>query len=66
MKEYSMEGGKVNMCKGLRDWLEEEVSQGKAEGIIKTARKYNATDEEIIEQLMAELDMDMDTAKKYL
>lgn len=32
MKEYAMEGGKMNMCKGLRDWLEEEVASGKAEG----------------------------------
>ena len=62
MKEYSIEGGKVNMCKGLRDWLEEE----KAEGIVKTARKFHATDEEIIKQLVEELDIDDEVAKQYL
>lgn len=70
MKEYSMEGGKVNMCKGLRDWLADEVAEGKAEGkaegIVKTARKYHAKDEEIIEQLMEELGVDEETAKQYL
>lgn len=62
MKEYLMEGGKVNMCKGLRDWLTEE----KAEGIVKTARKYHATDEEIMKQLMEELGIDYEVAKQYL
>ena len=62
MKEYSMEGGKVNMCKGLRDWLEEE----KAEGIVKTARKFHATDEEILKQLVEELGIDNEVAKQYL
>lgn len=66
MKEYSMEGGKVNMCKGLRDWLADEVAEGKAEGIVKTARRYHAKDSEIIEQLMEELNMDEETAKRYL
>lgn len=66
VKEYSMEGGKVNMCKGLRDWLDEEVAEGKAAGIVKTARRYHAKDEEIIEQLMEELGVDEEIAKQYL
>lgn len=42
------------------------LNQGRAEGIIKTARKYHASDEEILEQLMQELSIEECKAKEYL
>ena len=51
-KEYHMKEGKVNMCRAIREMLEDERAEGRAEGnasgIIKTARRYHASDEEII------------------
>lgn len=42
------------------------LNTGKAEGIVKTARKYNASDKEIIMQLMTELSVDESEAREYL
>ena len=42
------------------------LNTGKAEGIVKTARKYNASDKEIIMQLMTELSVDEGEAREYL
>ena len=35
-------------------------------GIIKTDRKYGASDKEIVEQLMEELQVDREMAEEYL
>ena len=32
MKQRYEKEGRVNMCQGLRDWLDEERAEGKAEG----------------------------------
>ena len=32
MKPKYEKGGKVNMCQGLREWMEDERAEGKAEG----------------------------------
>lgn len=48
IKKVYVEEGKIDMCKGLQSWMEREKTEGRAEGraegIVKTARKYNATD----------------------
>ena len=74
IKEKYEEGGRINMCEGLRGWMEDERAQGRAEGynaghalgIVQMARKYHASDEEIILQLMDALKIDEDHAKEYL
>ena len=53
----------------LKDEREEGRAEGRAEGIravIKTARKYHASDEEIIEQLVMEFAITEDQAKDYI
>lgn len=50
--------GKVNMCKGLRDWIEEERQEGKKEGreegvvaLVNTCKSLNASREITIQKL---------------
>ena len=66
IKEKYEEGGRINMCEGLRGWMEDERAQGRAFGIVQMARKYHASDEEIILQLMDSLKIDEEHAKEYL
>lgn len=73
-KEYYIEEGKMNMCTAIKEMIEDGRAEGRlegklegsAEGIIKTARKYGASDTEIIAQLMEELAIDVKKAKEYL
>lgn len=69
-EEYRDMKGRMNMCTAIREMMEDSKSEGRLEGrlegiriMIKTARKYEASDEEIIEQLMTELKMSEDDAK---
>lgn len=68
--EYKDVEGRMNMCTAIREMMEDSKSEGRLEGrlegMIKTARKYNASDEEIVEQLMAELKISEEEARKYL
>lgn len=61
MKEYSMEGGKVNMCKGLRDWLAEELAEGtakeKVEDILDFLEDIGTVSEELQNRIKSERDM---------
>ena len=57
------------MCTAIRELMEDSKAEGRMEVIgvmIKTARKYHASDEEIIEQLMTELSVSEDEARGYL
>ncbi len=49
--------------KHIRLEREDAFEEGRAEGIVRTARKYNASEEEIIKQLMEELSIDEARAK---
>ena len=40
--------------------------EGRIDGIISTARRYHASEEDIIEQLMEEFDIDKEKAWEYL
>lgn len=54
------------MCTAIREMMEDSRTEGMLEGIrvmIKTARKYHASDEEIMEQLMTELAISKDDAR---
>lgn len=71
--EYKDVEGRMNMCTAIREMMEDSKSEGRMEGrmevigvMIKTARKYHASDEEIIEQLMTELSVSEDEAREYL
>lgn len=41
-KEKHKKGGKVNMCQGLREWIEDERNEGKAEGRMEGKIEGNA------------------------
>ena len=78
VKEQYRKAGKVDMCKAIKEMIEDGKSEGKnegriegrnegrIEGIIRTARRYHASDSEIIEQLMEELAMDEKQARECL
>ena len=57
-----LKGGISSMCNVGRGLVEEGLQRG----IIKTARKYGASDKEIVEQLMEELQVDREMAEEYL
>ena len=61
-KKYYTKEGKVDMCKGLQDWMLAE----KVEGIIKTARKFQISEQQLLEHLMQELHIDEAKAKEYI
>ena len=48
------------------DGVEAGLQAGRAQGIIKTARKYGAGDQDILQQLMEELGVDEARAREYL
>lgn len=67
--EYKDIEGRMNMRTAIKEMTEDSKSEGRMEGIrvmIKTARKYHASDDEILEQLMTEMSIDEDEARKYL
>ena len=41
IKEKHKKGGKVNMCQGLREWMEDERSEGKLEGRTEERERMN-------------------------
>lgn len=57
-KELFEDGVEVGYQKGCE--------AGRAQGIIKTARKYGASEQDILEQLMEELGVDETRAREYL
>lgn len=57
-KELFEDGVEVGYQKGCE--------AGRAQGIIKTARKYGASEQDILAQLMEELDVDETCAREYL
>lgn len=60
------EGRAKGLAKGLAEGRAEGRAEGLADGIIKTARRYHASDDEIVAQLVQELKISTDEAKKYL
>ncbi len=68
-KDILNRGREEGRAEGRAEGREEGRAEGRAEAIrvmIKTARKYNVSDEEIIEQLVNELSIDEEEAKGYL
>lgn len=55
-KEKYKEGGKVNMCQGLREWLADERAEGKAEAIVELLSEYGPISEELKGIIMKEKD----------
>ena len=66
VKEQYKEAGEVDMCKAIKEMIEEGRMEGRIDGIISTARRYHASEEDIIEQLMEEFDIDKEKAWEYL
>ena len=68
-----LEGGISSMCNVGEGLVERTLERGIQQGIqqvigsfIKTVRKYGATDEEIVEQLMEDFQLDKAVAEEYL
>ena len=70
VKEEYRQEGTVNMCEGIRGWIDKEVAigreEGRAEGIIQMARSYCVPEAEIMKQLVELLHIDEENAKEYL
>lgn len=66
VKEQYKEAGEVDMCKAIKEMIEEGRMEGRIDGIISTARRYHASEEDIMEQLMEEFDIDKEKAWEYL
>lgn len=69
-KEYCIDdGGRMNMCTAIKEMMKDSRQEGRLECIramVKMARRYCASDEEILEQLVAELSVDENEAREYL
>ena len=50
----------------IRMEREDAFAEGRIEGVVHTARKFNATEKEIIKQLMQEFAIDEVKAKEFL
>lgn len=63
IKEKYRKGGKVDMSKGLREWLEDERAEGKAEGraeaIIDLLSGYGTASEQLKGIIMKEKDLEI-------
>ena len=58
--------GDVDMCTVFEETRMEGRAEGRIEGIIKMLKKYNESDETIINELIAELGVSEAIAKEYL
>ena len=58
--------GDVDMCTVFEETRMEGREEGRIEGIIKMLKKYNESDETIINELIAELGVSEAIAKEYL
>ncbi|MFI3208493.1 MAG: Rpn family recombination-promoting nuclease/putative transposase [Eubacteriales bacterium] len=56
----------ISMCELFDDIRAEGKAEGKAEAIVKLLRRFNTTTEEIVVELMRELRIKEEEAKKYL
>lgn len=62
-KEKHKKGGKVNMCQGLREWIEDERNEGKAEGRMEGKIEGNAeTLIKSVETVMLKFHVDLSEA----
>ncbi|MCM1088903.1 MAG: hypothetical protein NC419_12150, partial [Muribaculaceae bacterium] len=58
--------GKVNMCKALEDWIEEERAEGKIEGVILMCREFNLSEDATAQKLQKMFFLSEKEAKQYL
>lgn len=62
-KEKHKKGGKVNMCKGLREWLADERTEGRAEGraedIIELLSDCGTIEEDLKSRIRSEKDFEV-------
>ena len=85
-KEKHIEGRKYNLCKAIREWMQDERAKGKeegraegreegkeegrmegeAKGIIRTLRRYQVSEKEIVAQLVSEMNVTEEKAKEYM
>lgn len=41
IKDKYKKGGKIDMCQGLREWIEDERNEGRAEGMVEERERMN-------------------------
>ena len=77
IKDYTVEGGKNDVCKAIQDLMADSKEQGLEQGLekgiekgitslVKTLREFKVNDEEIVERLMREFFISEAKAKGYL
>ena len=72
-KDYSVKGGKNDVCKAIQDLMEDSRVKGREEGreesvglFVKTLREFHVSEEEIIQRIMKEFSVTEENAKGYL
>ena len=72
-KECKTENGGYNMCKGMRDWLEEKEESGKREGrkqgiqaLIETCQELGLSRHDTTKRVGKKFSLNVDDTEKYL
>ena len=73
MKDYSLEGEKKDMCKAIRDLMDDSREKGREEGreegvslFVRTLREFHVSEEDIVNRIMKEFSMEKELAEKYI
>jgi hypothetical protein len=73
IKKYHGRDGKIDMCKGLYDWIEEERMEGKSEGMREGMRAFvedyleeGREPEVIAEKLVRRFGLSYEEAQEYV
>lgn len=69
MKQEEQKGDKVNMCRAIREMIEDGREQGREQGIkvlIETCMEFGSTKEETEQRIVTKLLVPEETAKRYI
>lgn len=69
MKQEEQKGDKVNMCRAIREMIEDGREQGREQGIkvlIETCMEFGCTKEETEQRIVTKLLVPEETAKRYI
>ena len=68
-KDYTVAGGKKDVCKAIQDLMADSKEEGRKEGmdvLVKTLKEFKVSEDDIVECLMREFSLEEDEAKKHL
>lgn len=66
VKKYHGKGGKVNMCKAIREMLEDERLEGSLQALIETCQEFGATREETLSKVLDKFELTEEKALEYV